>query len=236
MGRGRATLSRVIRSDSSTTRGVFSSRAPSLWVVILAVVGLMIGLTSPALAETPTEVVEGSSDSSVFVARSRDDVDAEVFAEALASARSAGLNLLIVVPAEPQPDARSFALRVRQAGEEVDAVLLVDVDGLIYTSVGEDYSDAASRAGEAAQSGLAPGRAASAFVHELTVELVVEQPALFAKLTNGAVLLMVILAVAVFLEVLWTQFRKWFVAKRQGRIDQGRIDQGRTDQGGSPAN
>ncbi len=199
----------MIRSDFPT-----SHRFPTqLLVATLLFVVSVFGFGSVVSAETPTEVIEASADTGVFIARSRQDVEAETFARALDSARVAGLKLIVVVPAEPQPDARAFALRVRQAGDEVDAVLVVDTDGLIYTSVGEDYSDAASRAGDAAESGLAPGRAASAFVHELTVELVVEKPALFARVMNWAALLMVVLAVAVLLEILWRQFRKWLAAR-----------------------
>ena len=167
----------------------------------------VVGFPLPASAETPTEVVEGSGADNVYVARSRQDFDVSIFDEALASARSAGLYLIIVVPEDPQPDPRAFALRVRQAGEEVDAVLLVDQDLTVYTSISEDYEDAAARAGDVASSGLAPGQAASAFVRELTVEVVIERPALYREVANWAVRLMVLLVALVVLEILWRQVK-----------------------------
>ncbi len=187
--------------------------------LIALVIGLFVALSVGAVgsgqtmfnlvasAESPTEVIEASTGSGIYVARSRHDIDPSTFDRAMASANSAGLNLVVVVPDDPQPSAKAFALRVRQAGEDVDAVLLVDAQGKVFTSVGEEYSEAASRASEAAESGLAPGRAASAFVHELTVELVVERPALFGRIMNYAAVLFVVLAVVIMLEILWRLFR-----------------------------
>ncbi len=209
----------AFRPSRATLSGVIRTLPQSLARLIALVVGLFVALSVGAVgsgqtmfnlvasAESPTEVVEASTGSGIYVARSRQDIDPSTFDRAIASANSAGLNLVVVVPDDPQPSAKAFALRVRQAGEDIDAVLLVDAQGQVFTSVGEDYSDAASRASEAAESGLAPGRAASAFVHELTVELVVEQPALFGRIMNYAAVLFVVLAVVIMLEILWRLFR-----------------------------
>ncbi len=166
----------------------------------------VVGLPLPASAETPTEVIEGAAPSNIYVARSRGDFDTSVFDEALASAQSAGLNLIIVLAEDPQPDPKAFALRVRQAGEEVDAVLLVDRDLRVYTSISEEYEEAAARAGDVASSGLAPGRAANAFVRELTIEVVVERPVLYRRVMVWGVRLLVLLVALVVVEILWRQW------------------------------
>ncbi len=210
----------AFRLSRATLSGVNRTLPQSLTRLVALVVGLFAALSlgaagpgqtmfSPAAsAETPNEVIEASTGSGIYVGRSRQDIDPSTFDRAMASATAAGLNFVVVVPDDPQPSAQAFALRVRQAGEDIDAVLLVDAEGQVFTSVGEDYSDAASRASEAAESGLAPGRAASAFVHELTVELVVERPALFGRIMNYAAVLFAVLAAVVVLEMLWRLLRK----------------------------
>lgn len=177
----------------------------------------VVASTGPAAlvgAETPTEVVEASGDSGVFVARSRSDFDATVFDDAFAAAKAGGVNLVIVVPADPQPTARAFSLRVRQAGEAIDAVLVIDLDGSVYASVGENFEEAEVRAVEAAQQGLSAGPAADAFVHELTVEVIVKDPALYRQLASIAVKLMIALVVIVAAEILYRQGKKRFLANR----------------------
>lgn len=186
---------------------------------IAAVVCLasLFGAGLPASAETPTEVVEASEDTKVYVARARRDIDPSMFDQALADAAAAGLNLVIVVPADPQPSAKAFALRVRQAGEDIDAVLVLNEEMFLFASISDDYSDSAARATDVAQSKLSPAAGAEAFVHELTVELEFEEPALYRRLADIAVYLMLILAAAVIVEILWRLAKRKALASWRAR-------------------
>lgn len=185
-----------------------------LLVVLTVFVGTFV---APSLvsAETPTEVIEVTADHGLFVASQRSDIDPSQFDSALSSATDGGINLVIVAPIDPQPTARSFALRVRQRGEDIDAVLVVDVEGVVHASVGEEFEDAEGRAIDVAQQYSSAPAAADAFVHELRVELVVGDPPLYSRLANIAVLLMIALSAAVVLEILWVQAKKRFLAGRQ---------------------
>lgn len=199
-----ARLSGVNSIDRRTSHRV---RLAGLLAFVMTALSVF-GLGQAVSAETPTEVIDFAADGGLYIAPSRLDAQPAQFADALAAARAADLNLLIVVPADAQPDARAFALRVRQADAELDAVLVVATDHLVYTSVSDDYSDAQLRAASAAEEAAGPELAADAFVRELTVELVVETPEMYGKLMNYGALLMVLLAAAAIAEILWRQVRK----------------------------
>ncbi len=137
------------------------------WVSAFVVGALVLLLTVtavPAGAEPPVDVVDGAVDG-VYIAPGR-DFDAAELATVVADARTRGIDLLIAAPADPEPDASAYALRLRQLGE-FDAAIVFGVDGEIKGSVTDDYFDGFARAEKAAAAAASPGPAASAFVGQL---------------------------------------------------------------------
>lgn len=126
----------------------------------------------PASAETPSAVAVELADDGVYRSPQSTQIDeatVATLAAAVVRAKASGLNLVVLAPSDPQPDAESFALRVRQA-TEADVALLFATDGALHASVTDAYSDRMVRSVEEARQ--APGAAAAveAFVAQLTTE------------------------------------------------------------------
>ena len=87
--------------------------------------------------ETLQFVLEEISDDEIYVGATRDDVNEESLRQAVAQVSAeTGLRLVALAPDDPQPDARSFALRVQEAASA--EVLLFVRDGLATSSVTGD--------------------------------------------------------------------------------------------------
>ncbi|MDA3039570.1 MAG: hypothetical protein O3C27_08555 [Actinomycetota bacterium] len=179
-------------------------------LVLTAVMSAPIILLAvdPASAETPTEVVAGLMDDGVFVAPTATQVDPSVvpaLAAVVVSARSLGINLVIVAPADPQPDAESFSLRVLQAAEIdtsllTDAVLLMSPDGELEASAADDYTDFVVPALDAARQAPSPQAASEAFVARLDHEPDRSLPATVRTVITVVVLMLAVLGLSVVLE------------------------------------
>ncbi len=87
--------------------------------------------------ETLQFVLEEISDDETYVGASRDDISEEALRQAVAQVNAdTGLRLVALAPDNPQPSARSFALRVQEATSA--EVLLFVRDGLATSSVTGD--------------------------------------------------------------------------------------------------
>lgn len=167
-----------------------------------------VAMVNPAMAETPTEVIAGLADDGVFVAPNATQVDQAVvpaLAGVVVSARSVGINLVIVGPVDPQPDAESFSLRVLQAAEAdavlmADAVLVLPPEGELEASVVDDYTDFVVPALEAARQAPTPQAAAEAFVARLDQEPDRSLPRTVQTIITVVALMLGVLGVAVVFE------------------------------------
>ena len=167
-----------------------------------------LAMVNPAMAETPTEVIAGLADDGVFVAPNATQVDQAVvpaLAGVVVSARSVGINLVIVGPVDPQPDAESFSLRVLQAAEAdavlmADAVLVLPPEGELEASVVDDYTDFVVPALEAARQAPTPQAAAEAFVARLDQEPDRSLPRTVQTIITVVALMLGVLGVAVVFE------------------------------------
>ncbi len=183
----------------------FRSVFPAALVLTTAA---FVALVDPASAETPTEVVAGLADDGVFVAPAAVQVDPSVvpeLAEIVASARAVGINLVIVAPVDPQPDAESFSLRILQAAEadvamQAEAVLVLPPEGEIEASVVDDYTDFVVPALEAARRSPSPQAAAEAFVARLDHEPDRSLPATVRSIITVVALMVAVLGLAVVAE------------------------------------
>lgn len=156
-----------------------------------AVLLVSILLATPASAEKPVDIVDGATEG-VFVAPGR-DVDTEGLQRVVDQAGAQGVSLLIAVPADPQPNASAFALRLRQLAE-IDAVLVFDVeDGPPRGSVADDYFDGFARAEKSAAAATDPVEAADGFL----AELLEEPPGGLPDIVNDVVRWVLILTVVV---------------------------------------
>lgn len=167
-----------------------------------------LAMVNPAMAETPTEVIAGLADDGVFVAPNATQVDQAVvpaLAGVVVSARSVGINLVIVGPVDPQPDAESFSLRVLQAAEAdavlmADAVLVLPPEGELEASVVDDYTDFVVPALEAARQAPTPQAAAEAFVARLAQEPDRSLPGTVQTIITVVALMLGVLGIAVVFE------------------------------------
>lgn len=167
-----------------------------------------VAMVNPAMAETPTEVIAGLADDGVFVAPNATQVDQAVVPElagVVASARSVGINLVIVGPVDPQPDAESFSFRVLQAAEAdavlmADAVLVLPPEGELEASVVDDYTDFVVPALEAARQAPTPQAAAEAFVARLAQEPDRSLPGTVQTIITVVALMLGVLGIAVVFE------------------------------------
>ncbi len=180
--------------------------------VVTAALALTVAATvtmvDSAAAETPTEVIAGLADDGVFVAPTATQVDPAVVPElagVVASARGIGINLVIVAPVDPQPDAESFSLRVLQAAAAdavlmADAVLVVSPEGELEASVVDDYTDFVVPALEAARQAPTPQAAGEAFVARLDQEPDRSLPGTVRTIVTVVALMLAVLGIAVVLE------------------------------------
>lgn len=163
-------------------------------VLLVSVLLATVLLVNPASAEKPVDVVDGATEG-VYVAPGR-DFDTEGLQRVVDQAGSVGVTLLIAAPADPQPNASAFALRLRQLAE-IDAVLVYGVDdGPPRGSVTGDYFDGFARAEKAAAAASDPVVAADAFFAELMEEPPGGLPDIVSDVVRWVLILTVIVVVA----------------------------------------
>ena len=172
--------------------------------LVLGLLGLFLWL-GPAEAETPREVVEETAIDGVYIANGVGPIDESLLIPVVEDAQRQGIEMVIVAPRDPQPDAEAFALRVRQAAE-ADVALLFGPDGGLFASVVEDYDDGLIRALENAEAEPTPDRVAQAFLTELTTEPERPLPEVIRTVVKVVIYLLVMLLLAAVAEQF---FRRW---------------------------
>ena len=180
------------------------------FVGVAALVALLVGLLVPAVqAEEAGSVADELIRTGVYVAPARrSQVDREALVAVVQEASRDGIALGIVIPFDPVPDNKAFALRVRQAAD-FDAVISIDRDGVFHADTSDDYSGQEVRALSAARS--ASGTAdevALRFLKELTATPERSAPALVSTIVRAVIYLVLALVLAVIAEHLFRAFRK----------------------------
>jgi hypothetical protein len=165
---------------------------------------LVVGATwSTAGAEPPSQVVADLA-GGVYVAPGR-SVDPESLVAVVDRARTAGVDLVIVVPNDPEPSVEAYAKRIRQAAGS-DAALILGPDGEIEGDVdGETLADDVKnlkKAEIAARAATSPGAAAEAFLTELTAEPPGGVPAVVTDVSKIVIVLILFVGAASVAELL----------------------------------
>lgn len=194
----------------SSARHPRSTRPPAALVVVLGLLGLLAAAllgAGPAGAETPTEMADEVADDGVFVAAFRDDVDEAALVAAVEDARDDGLDLIVVVPGDPQPTAKAFARRLQER-TEVEAALVLPADGPLEAYVIEDLSTARPRAVEAARALDDPAQAVATFAQELTTVHDPGRPAIVGQILRALLLFAVVIGAVVGIENLLGRNRR----------------------------
>ena len=131
-------------------------------MVVSTLVIALLGSTGAAVAEQPYDIVDSTTDDGTYVARSLTSTyDEAAWAPSIERARAAGVDLRVLAPVDPIPDAAAFALRVRQLAD-ADAVIVFGPEGQLfammkYSPLGNFSSVAAgSKASAASTSQLSP--------------------------------------------------------------------------------
>ena len=160
--------------------GPFSiAGAVARFVVATAVVVMLIAVPASAQEEpddaqtpllsdeTPTLLAEKLQDSGVYVGPGRSDADAGPLEEAVLRAREEGLELVILVPDEPEPSASAFARRMQEKTEADAAIVFPPEDGALQAYAAEEYESNRTRALNRAQEQDDPSAAIEIYVDEL---------------------------------------------------------------------
>lgn len=177
------------------------ARAAAAVLVVAALVTGSIA-ASPAAAESPIRVAEELAIDGVYVAPGRSDqVDEPAIAESIRQARALGLRLVVVAPADPQPDAAAFARRVLEASD-ADAALVFPEEGGMEAHVIDELESASLRARAAGRSRANPVAAVDAFTDELLAEPARELPPIIGRIVMAVMALALVLGGAVIIEQL----------------------------------
>ncbi len=117
--------------------------------------------------ETPTLLAEKLEDSGVYIGPGRSDLDAATLQEAVSSARQEGLEIVILVPDQPEPNASAFARRIQEK-TETDAAIVYPPDGAeLQAYASEEFVSNRTRALNRAQEEADPSAAIGVYVEEL---------------------------------------------------------------------
>lgn len=150
-----------------------------------------------AVAQTPAEVRDGLGPGGVWVDGGTTD-RAALEAQVL-RAREAGVDLVVVVAADPQPDADAFALRVRQL-DVGDPVLVFGPEGDLGVSSERADDTRLNRARDAAEDAVEPVAATEAFTTALLSDADEGVPDLVDDVVAVVILAMLVLGAVVVLE------------------------------------
>lgn len=184
--------------------------AVGLAIVGLAVVGvavLAIGAL-PASAESPSRVADGLADDGVFVGFGRDgDVDEAALAAAVADARRNDLDLVVVVPRDPQPSAKAFARRIQER-TEADVAIVFPSEGPLEAYVIDELSSSRPRAIEAARVLGDPAMAVAAFTEELSTTEEAGRPPIVGQIIRALVICSLLIGAIVAIELAIDRVRR----------------------------
>lgn len=196
------------RSRAASWRTGFALRQASARSLILALSLTLVGLLGqPVGAETPTEVVDSTSDG-VYVGRTRTTEFGQVdFSTTIAEAAKDGHSLLIIAPDESIPSTEAFALRVRQEAD-ADITISFAEDGTIHASVSEELETRENQALTAARAAATPSEAAADYLDVLLTEPVREVPPMIRQIVSVVFYLLLALGVVVFIELAIRQMRR----------------------------
>ncbi len=170
-------------------------------------IGLVAGLGAAASAESPTRVAEGLADDGVFVGFGRSDVDEAALVAAVADARGRGLDLVVVVPRDPQPSAKAFARRIQEK-TEAEVALVFPSEGPVEAYVLEELSAARPRALDAARALDDPAAAIDAFAVELTTTDDASRPPIVGQIFRALVVFGLLIGVVVAIELIVSRLRR----------------------------
>ena len=159
----------------------------------------VLAAAGDVLGETPTMVADEVAGDGIYVGDGVTGIDIAAIEPIIARAQQIGIRLVVVAPDDPQPDAESFALRVRQAAD-VEAALLFAPDGTIWASVVDDYEDGFVRAVNAARAAERPDLAADVFLTALVTEPDRPLPGVIGTIIRIVIFLLLALGVAVAAE------------------------------------
>ncbi len=141
----------------SSTAGVVSR------FVVAAVVGFMF-LAVPSSAqeadgedeqllsdETPTKLAEKLEDTGVYIGPGRSDVEAGSFEQAVKRAEEEGIEIIVLVPDRPEPDASAFARRMQERTNVDAAIVFPPDDGQVQAYASDEFESSRTRALDKAQ-------------------------------------------------------------------------------------
>ncbi len=184
--------------------------AVGLAIVGLAVLGVVVLATGalPASAESPSRVADGLADDGVFVGFGRDgDVDEAALAAAVADARRNDLDLVVVVPRDPQPSAKAFARRIQER-TEADVAIVFPSEGPLEAYVIDELSSARPRAIEAARVLADPARAVATFAEEVATTEPAERPPIVGQIIRALVICSLLIGAIVAVELAIDRVRR----------------------------
>ncbi|MEM9561554.1 MAG: hypothetical protein AAGA93_02985 [Actinomycetota bacterium] len=202
--------SRPAVDATASRRSPLRSVAPTLAAVGLLLgflLGVGLGLGGAASAESPTRVADGLVDDGVFVGFGRNDVDEATLVAAVADAQDRGLDLVVVVPRDPQPSAKAFARRIQEK-TEAEVALVFPLDGPVEAYVLEDLSSARPRALDAARALDEPAAAIDAFAVELTTIDDSGRPPIVGQIFRALVVFSLLIGVVVAIELVVSRLRR----------------------------
>ena len=185
---------------------------PPALALVLTVAWLVLTLVvpvGPASAETPAQVADGLSDDGVFVGFGRSEVDEEDLIAAVADARRRNLDLVVVVPWDPQPTAKAFARRVQEF-TEVDVALVFPDEGPVEAYVNDEMEQAAGRprALEEARGLDDPAAAVGAFTEELLSVETAGRPEIVDRILRWLTIFALVIGVVVVVELIISWARR----------------------------
>ncbi len=184
--------------------------AVGLAIVGLAVLGVVVLATGalPASAESPSRVADGLADDGVFVGFGRDgDVDEAALAAAVADARRNDLDLVVVVPRDPQPSAKAFARRIQER-TEADVAIVFPSEGPLEAYVIDELSSSRPRAIEAARVLGDPAMAVAAFTEELSTTEEAGRPPIVGQIIRALVICSLLIGAIVAIELAIDRVRR----------------------------
>jgi hypothetical protein len=164
---------------------------------LAAAVGLGLG-PGPATAQQPIEVRDGLDGSGVWMPPGAADRDA--LETSVGRARAEGVELVVVVAPDPQPDAQGFALRLRQLEGVGDPVLVIGPGTIGHSSEVVDRSELLRARAAALRAEATVEARVDAFVTELVTEPEAEVPELVGTLVRFLVIALLVLGAATVAE------------------------------------
>lgn len=182
------------------------ARALALGLAVVGMVVLLVGAL-PVAAESPSRVADGLADDGVFVGFGRTDVDEAALAAAVADARRDDLDLVVVVPRDPQPSAKAFARRIQER-TEADVALVFPSDGPVEAYVIDELSSARPRAIEAARVLGDPARAVAAFAEEVASSEDAGRPPIVGQIIRALVICSLLIGAIVAIELAIDRVRR----------------------------